>query len=74
MPHGPFFLFWILIPIVCLALVLKLLADRKKPEMSDEVQDETRMIQEMYRNLSRMEERIDALETLLLEQGEKDGK
>ena len=34
-------------------------------------EDETRMIQEMYQGLVRMEERIEALETILLE---KDGK
>jgi phage shock protein B len=35
--------------------------------------DETRMIQELYQGLSRMEERIDALETILLDQ-ERKGK
>lgn len=31
------------------------------------IEDETRMIQEMYQGLVRMEERIEALETILLE-------
>ena len=35
--------------------------------------DETRMIQEIYQGLSKMEERVDALETILLEQ-ERKGK
>lgn len=35
--------------------------------------DETRMIQELYQGLSRMEERVDALETILLDQ-ERKGK
>jgi len=35
--------------------------------------DETRMIQELYQGLSKMEERVDALETILLEQ-ERKGK
>jgi len=35
--------------------------------------DETRIIQEIYQGLSRMEERVDALETILLEQ-ERKGK
>jgi phage shock protein B len=35
--------------------------------------DESRMIQELYQGLSRMEERVDALETILLDQ-ERKGK
>jgi phage shock protein B len=35
--------------------------------------DETRMIQELYQGLSRMEERVDALETILLDR-ERKGK
>jgi phage shock protein B len=35
--------------------------------------DETRMIQELYQGLSKMEERVDALETILLDQ-ERKGK
>jgi phage shock protein B len=34
--------------------------------------EETRMIQEIYRGLSRMEERVEALETILLEKKRKD--
>jgi phage shock protein B len=35
--------------------------------------DETRMIQEIYQGLSKMEERVDALETILLDR-ERKGK
>jgi len=35
--------------------------------------DETRMIQELYQGLSKMEERVDALETILLDR-ERKGK
>jgi phage shock protein B len=35
--------------------------------------DETRIIQEIYQGLSKMEERVDALETILLER-ERKGK
>ncbi len=35
--------------------------------------DEARMIQEIYQGLSRMEERIDTLETILMEGQEKEG-
>lgn len=34
--------------------------------------DETRMIQEIYRDLSKMEERVEALETILIERQRKD--
>jgi len=34
--------------------------------------EETRMIQEMYRGLSRMEERVEALETIILDRERKD--
>ena len=34
--------------------------------------EEARMIQQIYQSLSRMEERVDALETILLEQERKD--
>lgn len=35
--------------------------------------EETRIIQEIYQNLERMEERIESLETILAEGQEKDG-
>ena len=35
--------------------------------------EETRIIQEIYQSLERMEERIEALETILAEGQEKDG-
>jgi phage shock protein B len=35
--------------------------------------DETKMIQQLYQGLSRMEERVDALETILLDR-EREGK
>jgi hypothetical protein len=34
--------------------------------------DEARMIQEIYRGLSKMEERVEALETILIERQRKD--
>ncbi|MFH0785333.1 MAG: phage-shock protein [Pseudomonadota bacterium] len=35
--------------------------------------EETRIIQELYQNLERMEERIESLETILAESQEKEG-
>lgn len=67
MPHGPFFLFWLIIPTLCVFLVFKLLRDKRRPDDEPQAQDEARMIQEMYRSLSRMEERINVLESLLTE-------
>lgn len=47
---------------------------RRKPGHtgSAEQEDESRMIQEIYRGLTRMEQRIDALEAILFDR-EKDG-
>lgn len=39
---------------------------------SQGTEDEARMIQEMYQGLVRMEERIEALETILLEKDSKE--
>jgi len=36
--------------------------------------DEARIIQEIYQGLSRMEERVDALETIIMERERKDYK
>lgn len=73
MPHGPFFLFWVIIPTLCVIVVIKLLRERRRPENEPQAVDEARMIQEMYRSLSRMEERIEVLESLLMEKERKDG-
>ncbi|WP_174410515.1 envelope stress response membrane protein PspB [Desulfovibrio psychrotolerans] len=65
MPHGPFFFFWLIIPAICLIVVYKLLRERRRPEDEPQAVDEARMIQEMYRSLARMEERVETLEALL---------
>lgn len=44
------------------------------PEQSQQLQaEETRLIQEMYQGLSRMQERVEALETILLGRERKEG-
>lgn len=63
--HGPLNFLLIVLSILCVVLVWRMLGDRKRRQESDEFVDETRMMQEMYRSLSRMEERLDSLETLL---------
>lgn len=73
---GHFFAGFILLPLLIVVGAVFLLArlfsgvfTRREPE---EKVDETRMVQEVYTQLSRMEQRIDVLETLLLETGAKD--
>ena len=44
------------------------------PEQSQQLQaEETKLIQELYQGLSRIEERVEALETILLERRKKEG-
>lgn len=66
-----FFGVLIVVPLLALAGLVALIAwlfqgsfARRQPQ---ERVDETRMIQEIYNALSRMEERVEVLETLLIE-------
>jgi phage shock protein B len=44
------------------------------PEQSQQLRvEETKLIQELYQGLSRIEERVEALETILLERRKKEG-
>jgi phage shock protein B len=44
------------------------------PEQSHQLRaEETRLMQELYQGLSRMEERVEALETILLDRKRKEG-
>lgn len=54
---------------------LKILTGRSAKSQGGSTREETQMIQQIYHGLSQMEKRIDALETLLLDQRreEKDG-
>ncbi len=60
---------------IVIALIVKVLSGGSpKPRVGkEELMEEAKMIQEMYRGLSRLEQRVDALETLLLERGDKRG-
>jgi phage shock protein B len=67
------------IPIVAiiggLALeALKILKGSPGGRTGQQSADETRMIQTIYNELSRMEERVEALETILLERERKAGE
>jgi phage shock protein B len=72
-PHtASFGVFWFMIlPLIAIAVVLvlllRLLRDRRPGADADAATDEARMIQELYRGMNRMEQRVEALETLLLE-------
>lgn len=59
---------------IIIALIIKVLGGSSQPPRRaarEENMEETRMIQEMYRGMSRLEQRVDALETLLLEHAPK---
>jgi hypothetical protein len=65
---GPVFVLGFLI---CLAvLALRLLGEHERPES----RDEGRVLLEVHQDLSRMEERIEALETLLLTKRDRAGR
>jgi phage shock protein B len=71
--HGlGFALLWfILIPVVVIMGTLllggRVLAGLFSRDKREESADEARMVQEMYQSLSRLEERVEVLETLLLD-------
>ncbi len=59
------------LPVICFTWLIKMRLEgspRRNKKMDAE---ETRTIQEIYQGLNKMEKRIDALETILLEQEEK---
>ena len=61
------------LPVICITLIImvKMLkgpASRKRASLDAE---ETGLIQEMHQNLSRYEERLEALETIVLEHEKK---
>ncbi|MDY0375027.1 MAG: phage-shock protein [Desulfobacterium sp.] len=81
MMHGGFyflgFLFaggLVFLAIVCgaIILVIRMVKGGLSPDQKEEKNEEARMIQEIYQGLSRMEQRVDALETILMEHGKKE--
>lgn len=59
--------------VVCgfILMAIKLVRGPKKSSQSEQL-DETQMIQDMYQGLGKMEQRIESLETLLMERETKD--
>lgn len=70
-----FVLFWlVLVPLAVVAGVIYLgvrLIGSILPGRKEEAVDEARMVQEMYSKLGRLEERVDNLETILMESDRK---
>ncbi len=52
-------------------MAIKLFKGSSNPSDRHTAAEEARMIQEIYRNLNRMEERVEALEIILLEKDRK---
>lgn len=55
-----------------IVMVIKIIRGEDSPRGKRIKADEARMIQEIYQGLSRMEERIEALETIILDEKGKD--
>lgn len=71
-----FFVGFVLVPLMVVVgfviLIAKLFQGAFSRRQPQEQVDETRMIQEIYNKLSGMEERVEVLETLLIEDGKRD--
>ncbi len=64
----------VFLAVVCgaIILILRMVKGGLSPDNRDEKNEEARMIQEIYQGLSRMEQRVDALETILMERRKKE--
>jgi phage shock protein B len=74
---GIVFMVLIVLPTIIggmILIALKILKGNKTKVSSAASVDETKMIQEIYHSLSRMEERVNTLETILLEREGKLGE
>jgi phage shock protein B len=68
-------LFVIGLPVLFIAFIISLFFRRRGRRMDrSQGNEETRLMQEMHDDLSRMETRIEALETILMERFGKDTK
>lgn len=64
----------VFLAIVCgaIILVIRMVKGGLSPDERQAKNEEARMIQEIYQGLSSMEQRVDALETILMEHGRKE--
>lgn len=63
---------WVAIVPVTVLLIIRMIKGGGSKQRSNPADQEARMIQEIYQGLSKMEARVEALETLLLEKERKD--
>lgn len=65
-----------LVALVCgtVLLLIKFRREGLSPSRRQQRSDEAAVIQELYQGLARMEKRVEALETILMEGQGKDGK
>lgn len=71
------FLLFAVFPTIVGVIIIKVIKALKGGSSTPgkiNVTDETAMIQEIYKGLERMEERVNTLETILLDHGYKDSK
>ena len=68
-PISVFAMIVLVVAVICstILMALKILKGGTSPKSQKEHTDEARMIQEIYQGLARMEERVESLETILLE-------
>lgn len=64
----------LLLAVVCgvIVMIVRMIRGGSSSGGGIDQSEETRMIQEIYQGLSRMEKRVDALETILLERQKKE--
>ena len=64
------------LPVICITILIAMRLRRGGLREKDRAQweDETRIMQEMHDDMSKMETRIEALETILMERFGKDNK
>ncbi len=73
---GIIFIIFIVLPTIIGAMILialKILKGGKSSTSPTSSAEETKMIQEIYHSLTRMEERVNILETILLENERQPG-
>jgi phage shock protein B len=81
MPIGTeFWLLMFIMPLIALAIIgftilaaIRMIRGERKPKKVDR-DEETRLIQEIYQGLTRMESRVEALETILWDHEKGKGK
>ena len=62
----------VLIVVCAIVAALGILTRGRRRRTGTESEEETRMIQEIYSGLARLDERVEALETLVLDRERKD--